>query len=70
MKKNIGTLDRLLRLGIGILLLIFAWWQASWIALAFALFTFYEALIGWCAFYQLIGKNTCPINSNDHTDQD
>lgn len=64
MKKNIGTNDRILRLLIGLLLLAFAWWQSSWIALAFAIFTFYEALSSWCVFYQLIGKNSCPIDSN------
>lgn len=64
MKQNIGTFDRLIRFAIGIILLIVAWWQASWIALALALFTFYEALAGWCLFYQLIGKNSCPIDRN------
>lgn len=65
MKKNIDTNDRILRLLIGLLLLAFAWWQSSWIALAFAIFTFYEALSSWCVFYQLIGKNSCPIDSNN-----
>lgn len=60
MKKNIGTADRLIRFSIGLLLLAYAWWAGSWIALAFALFTFYEAAASWCAFYQLIGKNSCP----------
>jgi hypothetical protein len=62
MEKNIGTVDRLMRLFIGILLLAFAWWQSSWIALALALFTFYEAFASWCLFYQILGKNTCPMN--------
>lgn len=62
MQKNIGTQDRLFRLFIGLILLAYAWWQSSWIALALALFTFYEAYASWCLFYQLIGKNTCPTN--------
>lgn len=62
MKKNIGLWDRLFRLSIGIVLLAFAWWQSSWIAFGIALFTFYEALAGWCIVYQIIGKNTCPID--------
>jgi hypothetical protein len=60
MKKNIGTSGRLLRAGIGILLLGLAWWQSSWILLGFALFTFFEAFASWCIFYQIIGKNSCP----------
>jgi hypothetical protein len=62
MQKNIGKTDRLIRLALGFLLLAYAWWQTSWIALGLALFTFYEALSSWCLFYQLIGKNTCPID--------
>lgn len=61
MTKNIGTPDRLFRLAIAILLLIYAWWQSSWIALGFSLFTFYEALASWCILYQILGKNSCPI---------
>jgi hypothetical protein len=60
-KKNIGTADRLLRLGLAFALLLYAWWQSSWIALGFSLFTFYEALSSWCILYQLLGKNSCSI---------
>jgi hypothetical protein len=62
MKKNIGTGDRLLRFAIAILLLGYAWWQISWIALAFAIFTLYEAVASWCVLYQILGKNSCDIN--------
>lgn len=63
MQKNIGTTGRLIRLGIAILLLLYAWWQSSWIALTASLFTFYEVFASWCIVYQLLGKNTCPIDS-------
>lgn len=59
-KKNIGTTDRWLRLGLGIALLLLAWWGKSWILLALALFCFYEALASWCLLFQIIGKNSCP----------
>lgn len=62
MKKNIGTEDRLLRLALAVLILLFSWWQASWIAFAASLFVFYEALAGWCVLYQILGKNSCPID--------
>ncbi len=65
MKKNLGKVDRLIRLTIALLLLAFAWWQSSWIALIFGLFTLVEACFSWCLFYQLIGKNTCPLSSKD-----
>jgi Protein of unknown function (DUF2892) len=62
MQKNIGTADRLLRFLIGVFFLILAWWQSSWIALAIAFFTFYEAFASWCILYQILGKSSCPIN--------
>ena len=58
--KNIGKKDRLIRLGIAILLLGYAYWKSSWIALGGAVFVFLEAAMSWCIFYQLIGKNSCP----------
>lgn len=64
MKKNLGTFDRIVRLIFGLLLLLYAWWQVSWIALIFALFTFYEAFASWCIIYQLLGINRCPLNQN------
>jgi hypothetical protein len=61
LKKNIGSKDRLIRLFIALLLLAYAYWQMSWIALGVSLFTFGEALFSWCILYQLIGKNSCPV---------
>lgn len=63
-KKNLGVSGRLLRLSIAILLLIFAIWQKSWIVLGVSLFVFFEALMSWCVLYQLLGKSSCPIDSN------
>jgi hypothetical protein len=61
-KRNIGLPDRLIRLGIAIVLFFFAYWKMSWILLIFALFTLFEALKGWCILYQLLGKNSCSMN--------
>jgi hypothetical protein len=61
-KKNIGTKDRVIRLVIAIMLLGYAAWQSSWIALAAGIFTLYEALASWCIMYQILGKSSCPIN--------
>lgn len=60
-RKNIDTKGRLIRLIIAFMLLGFAIWQKSWIALAFSLFTFIEVAFSWCVFYQLFGWNSCPI---------
>ena len=61
MKSNIGKIDRLIRLIIAVFLFVYAYWQGSWIAFGFSIFTFYESWAGWCALYQLIGKSTCPL---------
>jgi hypothetical protein len=68
MKKNIGTTDRLIRLAFAIIAFFIALFSNSWtITILFSLiglFCLYEALASWCAFYQLIGKNTCRIDPN------
>ena len=64
MKSNIGKVDRLIRLALAVLLFIYAYWQSSWVAFGFSLFTFYESWAGWCAFYQLIGRNSCPLSKD------
>lgn len=63
MQKNIGTYDRLLRLALAVVLFALALWLNSWILAALGVFTLYEAVASWCVLYQLIGKNTCPIDS-------
>jgi hypothetical protein len=59
--KNIGAGDRLLRVGIGIALLLFAI-TTSWnpLLIFFSGFAFFEALFSWCGLYAAMGKNTCP----------
>ena len=61
MKRNMGNTDRIIRLILAVLLLIYAYNQASWLAFACSRFTFYEATASWCVLYQLLGKNTCPL---------
>ena len=62
LKKNIGTADRLIRLAISAVLFGMGFWQRNWVVLGLAAFTLLEAALSWCIFYQLIGKNSCPIN--------
>ena len=65
MKKNIGTIDRWVRLLIAIALFVGMFFVPAGIPKILlgiaSVFTLYESLFGWCAFYALIGKNTCPI---------
>ena len=61
-RKNIGISDRLIRVMIGLILLLWAI-TTSWnpILLFISGFCIFEAIFSWCALYHAIGKNTCPI---------
>lgn len=60
--KNISMTDRVVRLGAGVALFLFAIFT-SWnlIILFFSGFTLFEAIFSWCGFYAAIGKNSCPV---------
>lgn len=62
MTTNIGTIDRVLRIlvGLGLISMVFVGPQAAWgwigvIPLA-------TALIGWCPAYSLLGIKTCKVS--------
>jgi ABC-type transport system involved in multi-copper enzyme maturation permease subunit len=59
MKKNIGTSGRVIRFILAILILLFAYWQMSWLALIAGLFVLFEAAMSWCVVNQFLGKNEC-----------
>lgn len=60
--KNIGTADRIFRFILACVLLVYAIWAKSLIALGLSLFTFYEVFASFCILYYFLGKNSCPIN--------
>lgn len=64
MKSNVGGLDRILRIVVGIVLIAFAvtgtvgvW---GWIGVVPLL----TGLIGWCPAYPLLGISTCPMKKS------
>ncbi len=60
MTKNVGGIDKILRIVVGIALIVWAlaggpvW---AWIGLL----PLATGLMGWCPAYKLIGVNTCPL---------
>ena len=61
MEKNVGTIDRIARIALGLVLitLVFVGPQTPWgwigiIPLA-------TAFIGWCPAYRLLGIRTCSV---------
>ena len=61
LSKNIDFSGRLIRLIIALFLLAISYWRADWIIFAVALFVLFESFVGWCALYQILGKNSCSI---------
>jgi len=59
MKKNIGGIERILRIvaGLGIVSLVFIGPKTMWGY--FGLIPLATGLIGWCPPYQLFGISTC-----------
>lgn len=62
MKKNVGGLDKPLRIVAGLALIFWAilggplW---AWIGLV----PLATGALGWCPLYRLVGISTCPVNS-------
>lgn len=60
MTKNVGSIDRTLRIVIGALLILgalmgYGWWM--WIGVV----PLATGLMGWCPPYSLLGINTCSM---------
>lgn len=65
MNRNIGTKDRWIRAILALILALVTFLKLSgiWMIIGalISLFIMYQAVSGWCLLYQLMGKNTCPI---------
>ncbi|NVK20030.1 MAG: DUF2892 domain-containing protein [Methylocystaceae bacterium] len=69
MTKNVGSIDKILRIIVGLVLLAYglgfiapgtgynAWGFIGIVPIV-------TALLGWCPAYTLIGLNTCPANKD------
>jgi len=61
MKTNVGGIDRILRMAIGIVLMGLAatgtvgWW--GWLGII----PFATGLVGWCPPYPILGLSTCKM---------
>jgi hypothetical protein len=64
MKKNMGSNDKLIRLGIAIIVIILYYKQVltgtvGLVSLVVAFILTLTSLIGFCPLYRLLGINTC-----------
>lgn len=60
MEKNEGSIDRILRIVVGALLVLgavmgYGWWM--WIGVVPLL----TGAVGWCPLYSVLGIRTCPM---------
>ncbi len=64
MTRNEGTIDRALRIIVGLVLLslVFIGPQTLWGLVG--LIPLATGLLGWCPAYSLLGLNTCPMKRN------
>jgi hypothetical protein len=61
MVRNVGNLDRIIRIILGVVIFVLGIAAQSWLALL-AVIPLGTALVGWCPLYRLFGMNTCPVN--------
>jgi hypothetical protein len=60
MTRNIGGLDRALRIIVGLALIAAAFTGTLGVWAWIGVVPLATALIGWCPAYTLLGMNTCP----------
>ncbi|GAB4089072.1 YgaP family membrane protein [Hydrogenophaga soli] len=65
MNKNVGGIDKILRIVVGVVLIALTvggflpvWGYIGIVPLA-------TGLMGWCPLYPLLGLNTCPMKKQD-----
>jgi hypothetical protein len=60
MKKNIGSIDRAIRVIVGLVILAIGYRHGSWWGLV-GLLPIATALVGFCPAYLPLGISTCPV---------
>jgi len=64
MKSNIGSIDRSIRVLVGLVVIAAGiYYQNYWGALG--LVPLITGAIGWCPAYRLLGMSSCSIKSNE-----
>ena len=63
MKPNVGSIDRALRLIVGLGILAAGYYYKSWWGLV-GIIPVLTALVRFCPLYPLVGRNTCPLKKD------
>ena len=59
MRRNIGTMDKFLRVMISLPFLVYGFMHMSWIAGIVGVVLIGTAFVGFCGLYKLFGIDTC-----------
>lgn len=58
MEKNIGKIDKIIRIIAGVLIIGAGGYYKNWLGLI-GLVPLFTAITGWCPLYSVLGVNTC-----------
>lgn len=61
-QKNVGTLDRVVRVLVGLFIMWYGYDHQSWWG-ALGLVVLVTGALGTCWLYTLLGFSTCPVNT-------
>ena len=65
MTQNVGGIDKILRIVVGLVLIALAATGTIGVSGYVGLVPLATGLMGWCALYPLLGMNTCPMKKAD-----
>ena len=64
MKANVGGIDKILRIAVGIALIAMAYMNVVGVWGYIGVVPLLTGLIGWCPVYPLLGISSCPMKKN------
>ncbi|HCJ45863.1 MAG: DUF2892 domain-containing protein [Candidatus Moranbacteria bacterium] len=63
MKHNVGGVDRIVRLVVGVILVLAGFSLAKWWLMIIGGIVFLTGLMRFCGLYTLLGMSTCPLET-------
>jgi len=64
MKANVGGIDKVLRIAVGIALIVMAYMNVVGVWGYIGVVPLLTGLIGWCPIYPLLGISSCPMKKS------
>lgn len=64
MNKNVGNIERIVRVVIGLAIIIWGFYAKNWWG-AIGIIPLVTGLIGWCPLYALLRINTCSLKDKN-----